>query len=356
MKKTGDITLATLADRLNVTTTTVSKALRGKPGIGLEMVKKVQDLARELNYQPNFAAQSLKKSSSDSIGLLITSDITNPWYAQLVSSIESELSKRGKTMILSLGKNDYEKERNCLEAFRGGRVAGVIVGPIFHKRNLENIWQSLNHGLPMVLFNCMEEMPVNYVALNMAAGAKLAVDYFVEMGHRRIGYLCSSEGDLQEMGKTRREGFEQAMFEHGFPLIGTDIIMGGITRKSGYEAMKTLLSQPGRKLPTALFCHNDSVAYGAMTAIHRAGLSVPEDFSLIGFDDLEESCSTEPPLTTIGGVKEELANELVDAILDMAKTKTVKRIKKEIFPKLIIRETVIKLTQGVKKWDPQSQE
>lgn len=334
------VTLATLGARLNVTTATVSKALHGKPGISAEMVKKVQDLARELNYQPNFAAQSLKKNSSDSIGLLITSDITIPWYAQLVSCIESELSKLGKTMILSLGKNDYHKERACLEAFRGGRVAGVIVGPIFHRRNLENIWQSLNNGLPLVLFNCMEEMPVDYVALNMAAGAKLAVNYFVEMGHRHIGYLCSSNEDLQEIGKTRREGFEQAMFEHGFPLLGPDIIPGGITRQSGYEAMRKLLAQQGRKLPTAFFCHNDNVAYGVMAAIQGAGLSVPDDFSLIGFDDLDESSSTDPPLTTIGGVKEELARELVRAILDIAENKTKNRIRKEITPRLIIRETV----------------
>ena len=337
------VTLATLATRLNVTTATVSKALHGKPGISTQMVKKVQDLARELNYQPNIAAQNLKRRSTDSIGVLITSDIVIPWYAQLVSCIGTELSRRGKIMILSLGKDDYEEERKCLEAFRGGRVGGIIVGPIFHKRNLENIWQSLNNGLPMVLFNCMEEMPVDYVALNMAAGAKLAVNHFVEMGHKRIGYICSSEGDLLEIGGTRREGFEQAMFEHGFPLLGADIIMGGITRRSGYEAMKKLLSQSREDLPTAFFCHNDNVAFGVMMAIQQAGLSVPEDISLIGFDDLEESRSTYPPLTTIGGVKEELAKELVEVILDITENKTTKRIKKEIIPKLIIRETVKKL-------------
>ena len=341
MKKTGNITLATLAKKLNVTTTTVSKALRGKPGIGPEMVKKVQDLARELNYQPNFAAQSLKKNTSDSIGLLITNDITNPWYAQLVSSIESELSKRGKTMILSLGKDDYEKERNCLEAFRGGRVAGVIIGPIFRQRNLENIWQSLNNGLPMVMFNCMDEMPVNYVAINQAEGARLAVNHLIENGHKRIGYLCCSEGDLQEVGKSRREGFEQALFEHDMPLFGRDIITGAVSKKGGYEAMKKLLEQDREKLPTAFFCHNDNVALGAMLAVQQAGLSVPEDISLIGFDDVEESSLVYPALTTVGGIKDKFAKELVETILNFVENKTkTNRIKKEVTPELIIRDTV----------------
>lgn len=340
MKKTNNITLAILADKLDVSTTTVSKALRGKAGIGPETAQRVQDLARELNYQPNFAAQSLKKNTSDSIGLLITNDITNPWYAQLVSSIESELSKRGKTMILSLDKDDYEKERNCLEAFRGGRVAGVIVGPIFRQRNLTNIWQSLNNGLPLVLFNCMDEMPVDYVAINQAKGAKIAVNHLIESGHKHIGYLCCPDSP-QETGKTRREGFEQALFEHDIPLFGRDIIEGNVSRKGGYEAMKELLTQDKTKLPTAFFCHNDNVALGAMMAIQQAGLSVPEDISLIGFDDIEESSLAYPALTTIGGIKDRFAKELVETILTLAEHKAqTNTIKKEVTPKLIIRDTV----------------
>lgn len=344
MNRTAKITLATLAKRLNVTTTTVSKALRGKPGIGLEMVEKVQALARELNYQPNFAAQSLKTNSCDSIGLLITSDITNPWYAQLVSCIESELSRRGKTMILSLGKNDDEKERRCLDAFRGGRVTGVIVGPIFRKRNLENIWQSLNNGLPMVLFNCMDEMPVDYVAIDQAQGAKLAVNHLIDNGHRRIGYLCCPQGDLVEVGETRREGFERALFEHGLPLFGHDLIAGDTSKKGGYEAMKGLLKQDRATLPTAFFCHNDSVALGAMLAIQQSGLSVPGDISLIGFDDIEESSLAFPALTTVGGIKDMFSKVLVDTILGFVDSKSkAARIQRKVAPKLIVRHTVSKI-------------
>ena len=340
------VTLATLGARLNVTTATVSKALHGKPGISVEMVKKVQDLARELNYQPNFAAQSLKKNSSDSIGLLITSDITIPWYAQLVSCIESELSKLGKTMILSLGKNDYHKERACLEAFRGGRVAGVIVGPIFHRRNLENIWQSLNNGLPMVLFNCMDEMPVDYVAVNQAEGARIAVDYLIKNGHRRIGYLCCPENELVETGKSRREGFEQAMFKHDLPLLGKNIIHARPDKENGFAVMRNLLERNDSELPTAWFCHNDETALGAMAAIIQAGKSVPGDFSLIGFDDIRESTLATPALTTMGGVKDKLAQALVEMILTVASNHNPSRprLQQEVIPELIIRNSVKKLT------------
>ena len=343
MRNTGNITLATLAKKLNVTTTTVSKALRGKPGIGPEMVRKVQDLARELNYQPNFAAQSLKKQSSDSIGLLITSDITNPWYAQLVSCIESELASRGKTMILSLGKNDDEKERKCLEAFRGGRVGGVIVGPIFRKRNLENIWHFFNTGIPMVLFNCMDEMPVNYVAIDQSHGAKIAIEYLIKMGHRNIAYHGCPSGDCVEVGKSRKEGYMQALFENDIPLAGKNITTGFSGKTGSYKAMKEMLKNRGKDFPTAFFCHNDEVALGAMLAIQQAGLSVPGDISLVGFDDIEESILTMPQLTTVGGVMLPLASGLVETIHDIIEEKPEKSIKKFITPEFIERKSVKKI-------------
>lgn len=342
MANTAHVTLATLAEQLNVTTTTVSKALHGKPGIGAEMVKKVQTLARELNYRPNFAAQSLKCKSVNTIGLLITLNISNPWYAQLVSCIEAELSRRGKTMILSLGKADYEKERNCLEAFRGGRVEGVIIGPIFRKRDLENIRQSLNLGLPMVFFNCMDELPVDYIAVDQAAGARIAVNYLIEQGHRNIGYLCCESKNSQEVRKTRREGFELALSHHEIPLVGKNIIAGSETKRGGYEAMKRLLQLGKSALPTAFFCHNDNVALGAIMAIQEAGYSVPKDFSLIGFDDIEESSLAFPALTTLGNIRERLAEELVEAVLTQSVHRAGK-IQKEIVPELIVRETVKKI-------------
>lgn len=339
--KPGNVTLATLAERLNVTTTTVSKALRGKPGISETTVNKVRALAQELNYQPNVAARNLKKNATDSIGLLITSDIVNPWYAQLVSSIECELAKHGKTMVLSLGKDDYEKERHCLEAFGGGRVAGVIVGPIFRKRNLQNIWQSLNHGLSMVMFNCMDHMPVDYVAVDQAEGARLAVNHLIENGHRRIGYLCCPPSDVEETGKTRRQGFEQALFDHDLPVFGRDIVLAENTKQGGYEAMKAILAEPRDNLPTAFFCHNDTVALGAMLAIQQAGLSVPKDISLIGFDDIEESALAFPPLTTMGNIKGRLAEELVRTLLESIDgTGPGHRVQKDIAPELIVRHSV----------------
>jgi DNA-binding LacI/PurR family transcriptional regulator len=168
------------------------------------------------------------------------------------------------------------------------------------------------------------------------------------MGHTRIGYLCCAPTDLQEMGKSRREGFERALFDHDLPLIGRDIYSGGDGKRGGYQAMRKLLEERKDDLPTAFFCHNDDIALGAMLAIQQAGLSVPEDFSLIGFDDIDEGRLSCPALTTVGNVKNELAQNLVEVILDVSKNKTASNlIKKEIVPELIIRETVKNIKKGV---------
>jgi LacI family transcriptional regulator, galactose operon repressor len=343
MRRTENVTLATLAKRLNVTTTTVSKALRSKPGISAEMVQRVNSLARELKYSPNFAAQSLKMNSVDSIGVLVTSDINNPWYSQLVSCLEGKLAENGKTMILSLGKNDYVKERKCLQNFTGGRVAGVIVGPIFRERNLQNIWESLDKGLPMVMFNCMDELPVSYVAIDQQAGAKIAVEHLIDNGHKSIAYLCCPSGDLLEAGKTRKDGFEQALFEHDLPVFGKNIIPGNASKRGGYDAMQTMLAERRDDLPSAIFCHNDSVALGAMLAIQQAGLSIPDDISLIGFDDIEESSLSMPGLSTIGGVMHELSSGLVETMRSIIKNNPYNPVKQLIMPKLIKRKTVKQL-------------
>ena len=334
------VTLATLARRLQVSTTTVSKGLRGLPGIGPEMVQKINDLARELNYRPNVFARGLKMSCSTAIGVLITSDIINPWYAQLVSRLEEELGQKGYTVTLGLGKDDAVKEQRCLDAFFGGHVAGVIAGPIFHQRDLQPLWEFFQSGPPMVLFSCLDEMPVSYVGIDHVAGTKKAIDNLVKHGHRRIGYLCCADLTMREPIRTRKEGFETGLFSHDLPLIGKDIISGQATVRDGYRVMTELLETRRNDLPTAFFCHNDAVALGAIRALHRAGLRVPDDMSLIGYDDIEESSISDPPLTTMGGIMDQLIPRLVAVLLDQIEHPVDVPTREQILPELIERESV----------------
>ncbi|MEN8255055.1 MAG: LacI family DNA-binding transcriptional regulator [Verrucomicrobiota bacterium] len=335
--------MATLAQRLEVSTTTVSKALRGLPGIGPETVRKVNDLARELNYRPNMFARGLKMSTSTEIGVLVTGDIINPWYAQMVSQLEEELGRKGYTVTLGLGKDDTAKEQRCLDAFQGRQVAGVVAGPIFHQRDLQPLWEFCQNGSPMVLFSCLDEMPVSYVGIDHVEGTKKAIDHLVEHGRRRIGYLCCVDLTMREPTRTRREGFEEGLFNHDLPLVGKDIIPGQATAKDGFRAMAELLDTRREDMPTAFFCHNDAVAMGAMRALHRAGLRVPDDVSLVGYDDIEESAICDPPLTTVGGIMDQLVPRLVEVLLHRIEHPGEALVRERILPKLIERESVAPL-------------
>jgi len=340
MDLNAPVTLSVLARRLNVSTTTVSKALHGKPGIGAAMVERVHALARELKYQPNFAAQQLKTNAVDAVGVLITGDIVNPWYSQLVSGLADKLFACGHTMVLALGKDDLEREREVLNGFSGGRVGGVIIGPIVRQRDFQPLWEAWDKGVPVVAFNCVEELPLSYVAIDQRAGARLAVEHLIAQGHRRLVYLGCPPVDMQESGATRSDGFVNAMFDHDLPLTKQSIIPGDNTRRCGYENMKVLLTLPADRRPTAIFCHNDNVALGAMLAVQQAGLKVPDDISLIGFDDIGESALSVPGLTTIGGVMQELSAGLVQVMRQLMEHRPITPIRQLITPKLIERMSV----------------
>ena len=334
------VTLASLADQLKVSTTTVSKALRGLPGIGSETTRKVKALAEQVGYRPNVFAQGLKTASSTTVGILISSDIIQPWYAHLVSHLEEELSLRGYTVTLGLGKNQSDKERRCLETFRGGHVAGVIAGPIFRQRDLDPLWDFSRNGPPMVLFSCLDEMPVSYVGIDHIAGTKMAIDYLVSKGHRRVGYLCCPAVTLRDPGMTRKEGFEEGLFANDLPLIGKDIIPGVPTAKDGFAIMLRVLSERKHDLPSAFFCHNDAVALGAMRAIQRLGLRIPEDISLMGYDDIDEAAMSNPPLTTIGGIMDKLIKRLVDVLIEKIEDRDGPLVREKIEPVLVERKSV----------------
>lgn len=335
------VTQADIARRMNVSITTVSKALRGEPGIGAQTARRVRDVARQMGYRPNVFAQGLKTARRTAVGVLITSDITNPWYAQLVSRLEAAFASHGYTIMLGVGREDVPTERRVLEAFHGGHVAGVVVGPVFRQTDLAPLWDLASRA-PVVLFSCLDEMPVDYVGIDHLAGARTVVDYLVGLGHRRIGYLCCPEPAIRESGQTRREGYERALFAHDLPLVGRDIIESSATRRGGYEAMARLLRERRDDLPTAFFCHNDVAALGALRALQAAGLRVPDDVSLVGYDGIDEAELSTPALTTVGNIMDRLVPRLVDVLMskiDADPGAPPAAVRERIVPELIERES-----------------
>lgn len=341
------ITLASLAKELNTTPVTVSKVLNGKKDVGLEMRQKVLALAKKRHYTPNFAAKKLKSNSHETIGVIITCEIQAPWYGQLIGKLEEKLAENNQNMILALGKNDPGKIKNCFQSFMGGMVSGIIVGPVLHAQDAMIVQEYAAWNLPIIAFNTFYRANISNITLDLTSGAKTAIDYFFDHGHRNIAYLCCPMDNSSQFAYSRLDGFKKSFQEHGIACnIDQSLIKDSGSRTTGYLQMKKLLHLPRQKWPSAIFCHNDETALGAFFAILEHGLRVPDDFSIIGFDDIAESSEITPKLTSIGGVMDELSTGLVNNINRLIEKNDGEIIEKLITPKILVRESVKNFTHS----------
>lgn len=339
MEDNGKTTITTLAKTLNVSPATISRALSGQSGRSAD---KIRALAQKLNFSPNLNARNLRLSQTRTIGVLITRDISIAWYAQLVSKLEAQLARHGKTMQLSISGQDPERERCCLEAFRGNRVDGIIAGPVFRRGDMEQLEKfSAGSNIPLIGFSCMDDLPLHHITVDYRAGARLAVEHLRQNGHRDIVYLGCPPSDMREIAGTRRQGFEEAMVACGLPLGAHSIVVTKTRRRDGWEAVRDWIAG-GKKIPTAFFCHNDEIALGASFALLQAGFRIPHDISLVGFDNQPECEWNIPALTSVTGEIDGLVDGLVAFITDPPAKKDAFR-KQRLTPKLMERSSVRRL-------------
>jgi len=339
IEKTGNITLGTLAARLGVSVATISKALSGKGRIGEEMRLKIKQLADELGYVPDAMARSLQKKVNDAVGFAIMGDIGNPWYSRVVSSISEHLDELGNTMMLAVGKDNPERFRHILASFVGSRVQGIIAGPVTDERSLEVFRPAIIRNIPLVVFGNLQTVSNNFVTPDQEWGGVLAADYLVELGHKRIAFMGANEESAGIPG-TRFYGFVTRLNHYG--LMPDFIVYSPLfsTRHGAYQlACEKLVPLPREQRPTAIFCHNDDLALGLVLALQQHGIRVPEDISVIGFDDIDEAAFAFPKLTTIGGLKEVYPAELCEALQLAVQHPQDIVVQRFIKPKLIIRNS-----------------
>jgi DNA-binding LacI/PurR family transcriptional regulator len=308
-------TIYDIAHRLNVSHTTIRRALLGLPGVSEETRQRVQEIAVKMKYRPNLLAKGLKSQKANFIGLIITKSINESWYANIIDAIVNTLKQQGYSVLLSLSRLDHpEEEKQCVDELMGGHVAGIIVGPLLRSSDMTPYADAVLWGPPMVVFGCIEPMPVSYVAIDHTSGMKDIVDCLLQLGHKRIGYVCCPNEFLTP--NTRRFGLQQALFEKGLQLEERDIIIGRPTFEDGYRVTSEYIEKKGGDLPTAMFCHCDDVALGTMKALYERGISVPKDISLVGHDDIRAANYSTPGLATIGGIIKPMAENIVNLLMN----------------------------------------
>ncbi len=333
------VTLETLARRLGVSAATISKALSGKGRIGEETRLKVQRLADELGYVPDAMARSLQKKVNDTVGLLLLGNIENSWYSKIVSDISGWLDDLGRTMMLSVGGGVPSRLRHVISSFIGSRVQGIIAGPVGNDEAVEEFRPALNRCLPIVFFGNLRPLPHNFVTPDQEYGGFLAAEYLLGLGHRRIAFAGWSHEPSTAVG-TRFRGYCEQLKKYS---LQPELIIPSrleVSRHSAYQlACDKIIPLPPEQRPTAIFCHNDDMAIGIMLALQQHGLRIPEEISIMGFDDIDEAAFACPNLTTIGGLKEVFPGELCQALLKAVEKPDEIVVQRFLRPRLVIRNS-----------------
>lgn len=324
------VNIQEVAKEAGVSPSTVSRALNGFPGISEKTRERIVEIARKLNYRPNYRGQILTTQSTKNIGLLIT-DITNPFFPELVMGAEEYASKSGYTVLLGNTSESEEKETNYLDFFSRGPVDGIIISA--SRVSNEHIIMLAEDGLPIVVINRTLEHPkVSYVSTDMEKGGYLATMHLLRLGHSKIAFINGPKHS--EVSQRRLEGYKKALKEAGVDYNSDLISFNVPVSESGYkEAIKLLCTG---EAPTAIFTYNDVMAFGVIRAAKELGIKIPEELSVVGFDDIFFSSFTDPPLTTIRQLKEELGRMAVELLFKLMEGERESLL---IEPELIIRNT-----------------
>ncbi len=328
------MTIKEFAKLAQVSQSTVSKALNDRPDVSLETKSKIIELAKKYNFVPNAFGKGLKKQVTENIGVIFCREQQplsgNPFYSRVLEGIEAELAIRKFNLILQLIP---ESDQNGLpKMVRQQQVDGLILVGIFKDQFVNNI---LNHDIPVVMVDPKFSMEdCCQILIDNEQGAYIATKYLIQRGHRRIGFIS---GDLERMSfQQRLEGYKRALKENDIGVDSALIQSGGL--EQGYEHVKRLLRLKDR--PTAIFAANDINAIHGYKAIQEFSLKIPDDISIIGFDDIDLAKYATPSLTTIRVYKEELGSIGVRTLLDLIGGHIKTPIKTILPTRLIERDSV----------------
>lgn len=296
--------------------------------------ERIKEHARAIGYIYNRRAASLRTSRSGIVGVVVH-DIMNPFFAEILRSIESELDRSRQTFILSNHYDQLEKQRSFIDTLLQLGADGVIMSPAIGTPR-EDIQLMEDNGLPAVLVaRSVEGAQVPVFRGDDSYGIGLATNHLISLGHRRIAMIGGT--DQTSTGRHRYQGYVTAMQKAGLQVQPHWRIPGPRTKQAGFEVAGEFLALPDK--PTAAVCWNDLVAIGLMNGIARAGLVPGVDISVTGYDDLEEAAIATPALTTVWNGQRDVGRRAARALLDRLNGVAVQTSQELIRPELHVRQS-----------------
>jgi len=304
----GKMDIRTVARLANVSIATVSRTINRVSTVNPKMAKRVWEAIEKLDYFPNTQARSLVSGRSRLLGLIV-SEITNPFFPELIQGFEDIAVEHGYEILISSTNYDPRRMSLCIRRMLERRAEGVAVMTFGVERPL--LEQLAERKVPLVFVDIGPERPgISLLRVDYRHGIRQGVQHLAALGHRDIAFISGPK--RLHSAQSRLAAFSRSLEECGIVADPARIVEGDHTMEGGIEAMDSLLKS--RHRPTAVMCSNDMTAIGVLHKLYRAGLRVPDDLSVIGFDDIHIAQVTIPPLTTIQMSCFELARAAVTAL------------------------------------------
>ncbi len=325
------VTIYDVAKYAGVSTATVSKVVNGTGRISKVTSSRVVRAIEELRYHPSIIASALKKNQTYSIGLLVP-DITNPFYAELTRAVEDEALSRDYFVLVSSTDNTPEREKKQLQLLMRKQLDGLIIATSDEPSNDTLEMLRTNELRVVFIDRVVPNSPYPLVATDHYIGGYQATEHLIQLGHRKLAILA--EPLYLRPSLERLKGFTAALEAYGLPHDSSPLLSRGFGAKAGYELAQRLLLN--KELPTAVFATNDLLALGLLQKFHEAGISIPDQLSLVGYDDTQMAKMVSPPLTTIAQPISEMGRIAVDYLLGDNSPSAVTTL---LPPKLVVRHS-----------------
>ncbi len=338
MKKNLLPTLESIAKELDISISTVSRVLNGqslKYRISKKTTESILKTAKKHNYQPNQLARSLRLNRSHTIGLIIP-DISNPFFAKIARYIEKAARENGYSVIVTDSDDNTEIEKSSILFLTNRKIDGLIISPV--GKESEHLIKANHKNIPIVLIDrYFLDLKLPFVGSDNFKGSFEATDYLIQNGHTRIAFIQGIRGTT--VNQDRLNGFIEAFKTNNIPLDSSLIVGENFGEQNGYVETRILVHLENK--PTAIFAASNLISLGSLKALYEENLNVPNDMSIISFDDQPYSEFLSTPMTTVAQQSQEIGSIAFNLLMDKMESDNTRQLPKILLPtKLIMRKSV----------------
>lgn len=338
MKK-GKSTIHDIARKLNVTASTVSRALNDNPRISEATKKAVQQAARKLNYQPNHIAAALRNGKSNILGIIVPT-IDRGFFSSVVRGIEEIANNSRYNVMICQSNDNYEKEVATVEALLSARVDGIIASYAKETTDFDHFLKAKEKGIPVILFDRSNSaLEVSHVLIDDYLGAYKATEHLIKQGCKTIAHFTNTR--KISIYKERLRGYKEALLANGITFDESLVVESNLQLADGRTSIEKLIKS--RKKPDGIFSASDYSAMGALQYLKEKGISVPEEIKIVGFSNEAFTHLTDPTLTTVEQHSLRIGNAAAEIFLEEVKAGDKKFIPQTVVlkPELIVRESSV---------------